>query len=314
MSSELNDLVTFTQGVYWISLDVALAVCGLWVFLFLYLLFHLDARLERVVCIGNLGWIAWLLLPYVGSLCFVPLASVLLDVLACDKAVGTDSLTFADSVLSRDCYVHCWQGSHIYYTAAALLGLLVFVPFSVFLRPLWQEFQPQLHIKTSSSHFLVKSIFQLLIILLRKTLYRESPLAHEITFLSLVLGFFLFQLKYRGFNYARVTHWHRLSLLGVLWLSLLTLLANRLSVSPSYWALAALVGLTGIVVFGWVWMRLHYPSLLVRERGVDTQRLFKFAFQFKESAANSEMVGVLNSRVRTSGILPTIEIIIPDNL
>ena len=85
--------------------------------LLLYVFFRLDEKLERIVLLGNLGWISWLVLPYLGNLCFLPIISILLDVFICGHgvAINPDDITYKDSVLFRDCYEECWQGNHIYY-------------------------------------------------------------------------------------------------------------------------------------------------------------------------------------------------------
>lgn len=303
LSAEFGSLVTFSQGVYWLFLDVALALCGLWFLLLLYLLLRLDAKLKGVVCIGNLGWIAWLLLPYMSGVGFTPLVSVLLDVFVCDRAVGVDpdSLTYSDSILRKDCSVQCWQGAHLYYSLGAAAGLLLYVPLAVLLRPLWQEFQSQLHIKTSSAHFSVKTIFQVLLVSVSKSLRRRNSLLHAALYFFLLSSVFLFTFKRNGFNYSRVAHWHRLSLVGTLWLSVLALLSHWLSLSPDYWLLATLLGWGVLAVFGVIYMKLYCPSMLMRPKGVDTKQLFRFAFQFTTNQETSTYVGVLNMRARTVG-------------
>jgi hypothetical protein len=130
--------------------------------------------------------------------------------------------------------VQCWQGSHIAYVSGALAGLLLYAPLAVFLRPLWQEFQAQLHVKATPSHYLFKTIFQITIIGLSKALKRENALAHGVVFLILLSVFYLLELKRNRFNYGRVAHWHRMSVLGVFWLGLCALLSSWVSLPSSY--------------------------------------------------------------------------------
>lgn len=301
-SVSLNNLVTFSKGVYWICLNGTLAVCAVWVLLIIYVFLRLDEMLKNVPCIGNLGWIAWLSLPYLGNLCFLPIVSILLDVFVCNHAVGINpaALTFSDTILSRDCYVRCWQDSHIYYVIFAIIGLFIYAPLAVLLRPLWQEFQVQLHIKTAPSHHLVKTIFQMLIIGLSKALKQANSLAHGLLFIGLLTGFFLFEFHKNRFNYGRIAHWHRISLAAVLWLSSLALLSNYVPLKAGYWLLITVLGWVVLVCFGFVWMLLHYPSLLVRPKGIDTQRLFRFAFQFRDNEDTRKTVEMLNHRRKES--------------
>ena len=303
VSAEFGNVVTFSQGVYWLCLDIALGICGLWLFLLLYLFLRFDGKLKDVVCIGNLGWIAWLLLPYLGSVGFIPLVSVLLDVFLCDRAVGADpsSLTYSDSILGKDCAVQCWQGTHLYYCIGAAAGLLLYVSLAVLLRPLWQNFQPQLHIKTSSAHSSVKTLFQALLVSLSKSLRPRDSLLHGAIYLALLGSFFLFSFKRGAFNYSRVAHWHRLSLLGVLWLGLLALLNHWVSLYSLYWLLATLLGWSVLAVFGVIYMKVYCPSMLARPQGLDTKQLFRFAFQFVTNQETKTYLDVLNSRARIVG-------------
>ena len=296
LSVGLDTVVTFAQGVYWVVLDVALGVCGLWVLLIVYLLFQLDERLKSVVCVGNVGWIAWFVLPHLGSIGFIPLLSVLFSVFQCNSAVGLDpsSLSFTDSVLAKDCYVQCWHGTHIAYLTGACIALLLYAPLAILFRPLWQTLDTELHIKTYPRFILIKTIFQLLLVALYKAILPVSTLIHSISYLLLMAVFWVLTLKCPGFNYKRVTHWQRLSVLGVLWLGVVSVLGQHVSFMGTHWVVFVLVGWCAVVTVGLVWMWLKYPCLLIKPKGVDTQELFKFAFQFHVN--NTNFVQQLNSR------------------
>ena len=296
LSMGLDTVVTFAQGVYWVVLDVALGVCGLWALLIVYLLFRLDERLKSVVCVGNIGWIAWLVLPHLGSIGFIPLLSVLFSVFQCNSAVGPDpsSLSFNDSVLANDCYVHCWRGTHVAYLAGACVALLLYIPLAILFRPLWQTLDSELHIMTYPRFMLTKTIFQLLLVALYKAVFPANALIHGISYLLLLVLFWVLALKYPGFNYKRVSHWQRLSVVGVFWLGVVSMLGQQLAFVGSYWLVFVLVGWGLLVGAGLVWMWLKYPSLLVKPKGVDTQELFKFAFQFHVN--NLAFVQKLNRR------------------
>ena len=79
---------------------------------------------------------------------------------------------------------------------------------------------------SSPSHFLVKTIFQVLVIGLSKSLKRAETVAHGVVFIGLLFLFFVFEVIKDRFNYARIAHWHRMSLLAVLWLSVLALISQ----------------------------------------------------------------------------------------
>ena len=300
ISGGLDEVVDFEREIYWAVLDLVLGISGLWVFLTVFLLLQLDEKLRDVICLGNIGWLAWNTLPHLGEIAFVPITSLLMEVFVCDQAVGMDSgtLELTDSILRKDCYVQCWQGTHVPYTVAVCVVLLIYVPFSVFLRPLWQEFEPELHIKTTPVFHLYKATFQLILVALSKTLGNSHTFAHCISFISLVSLFLLLTIKTQGYNYGRVTHLYRMCLVGVLWLSTVALVSEYIEISAGYWVLTVTVGWGVLGVAGYVVMRLYYPCFLVKPKGVDTQKLFKFGFQFSRSAENEQFVIALNNSRR----------------
>ena len=76
----------------------------------------------------------------------------------------------------------------------------------------------------------------------------------------------------------------------------MALLSVRVQVSAEYWQLAVVLEGLGVLGFGVVWMWCYHPSMLHGPRGVDTQRLFRFAFQFCANAETANFVRTLNSR------------------
>jgi len=161
---------------------------------------------------------------------------------------------------------------------------------------------------------LEKSLFQLLLLGFNKTFRRVNVLTYAVAYLSLVLTYFLLELRRGRFNYDRFGHWYRMSLLGVLWLGLLASLSHWVSMSSGYWLLTLVLGWTALVVFGLVWMRLHYPSLLYRKQGVDTQQLFKFAFKFSTNLESIRFLAKLNRRYRVSASEQPIHIHLPPDM
>lgn len=102
----------------------------------------------------------------------------------CDHAVGYTSLEYATSVLARDCYEYCWSKSHVIYVIFALLSLAFYIPSAIRLRPVWSDYQNFLH-KTFPVFLVVKSIVQVTLICLNKTLKQWYPVVNSVLFLCI---------------------------------------------------------------------------------------------------------------------------------
>jgi hypothetical protein len=91
----------------------------------------------------------------------------------------------------------------------------------------------------------------MLMIVLSRSMKESSGIAHAMIFFCLTLAYFLHSLRFKAFNYARMSMWHSLSLLGVYWLAFSNVL-DRIS-SPNYafvillfagWGIILIIGLT----------------------------------------------------------------------
>ena len=223
-----------------------------------------------------------MLMPIIGNVCFLPIISVLLEVFLCDQATGND---IADAVLTKDCYQHCWVFPHTLYVSLAVLALIIYIPTAVFYRPLWQQLQSNLHVMTSPAYLMEKTIFQLILIVLNKTLKRVWPLAHSIAFSAAILTFAGLTLRTSPFNYSRPNLWHCILLLGNFCLSGLYCLYSTYLITHVI-GVYVLLGLWGALVLVGVTVQcLRCPSMLYRKKGQDVTVLFQFQLTNRVSAS-----------------------------
>jgi hypothetical protein len=108
---------------------------------------------------------------------------------------------------------------------------------------------------------MVKSLIQVLFIVIKKTVQRTDEIAHAFLFLILLFGYIVFNRKYRTFNYDRIWHWNFVCLCGVLWAGVLAT-ANLLINQSFLFLLLMFVGWFALVLYGVLEMRLKYPSML----------------------------------------------------
>lgn len=273
LTLDLQSFFSMTQGGFWLLLDFVFAVCAFWLFALLMLHYDLWKCTENMCVFPTVRQLTDLLMPVMGSVCFLPIISVLLEVFLCDQATGNE---VTDAVLTKDCYQHCWVFPHSLYVSLAVLSLVIYVPPAVFYRPLWQLLQSNLHVKTSPAFLMEKTIFQVTLIVLNKTLKRVWPLAHGIAFSTVILAFTGLSIRTSPFNYSRPNLWHCVLLLGNLSLSVLYCLneADILSRTTSVYVLLGVW--TALVLAGVAVQCLRCPSLLYRKKGLDIAILFQF--------------------------------------
>ncbi|CAG9331435.1 unnamed protein product [Blepharisma stoltei] len=289
VSLDLQTFVKLENGTFWWFATAIIILCWLWALFCIEIFFQLDEKFNHIWFFRNLGNLADFSMPILGNLCFIPFIFILLEIFICDNSIGNDWL---DSYLTIDCYQFCWQGDHIIYATLSALSLICYEPFAVFCRPLWQEFQHELHVKSFPLYLMIKAVVQVVIIVLNKTLKRSSNIAHGFLFTFLMMLYIGCFYKFKAYKYGRFNLWHQLSLVGVAWVSLLSTI-NFLILGSSFpWISFIIGGWTITILIGFLIQRKKYPSLLYRKKGRETSTLFKFAFSFSaKSLASRSKIG-----------------------
>ena len=139
-------------------------------------------------------------LPAGSTLLFLPIVNFLSKIFLCFHSTAEE---LSASFLNNDCYQDCWQGKHIPYAIVCSLGLLVYIPFALYTKPLWQEWQPLLHIRAQPFPLLLKSAFQVLLLSLHSVLSDKYSFAHGLCYLGVMSVYLLFTLQFPPFNYPR---------------------------------------------------------------------------------------------------------------
>ncbi|CAG9313848.1 unnamed protein product [Blepharisma stoltei] len=302
ISLNLASVIKLENGIFWAVCDLVLACCLLWNSLCATILLRLNER-SNFVIFQYLDELGDFLMPILGNLCFIPFVSVLLDIFVCDEAIGNN---FTESFLATDCYQFCWQRTHIIYVILAILALLTYEPLAVFCRPLWQEFQIQLHVKTLPLFLMVKTVVQVSLVVMNKTIKRAQSTVHAVLFVAVLICYVIFVHKYKPYNYQRYSWWEFISLIAVIWLSILATINAEINGSSYGWIMTLLAGWLAIGAYGFLIMRKKYPSLLFKAKGHDTSALFQFAFSFRKST--SKISGKSLNLQSSSRISPGIEI------
>ena len=279
---DVQKLVTISHGVYWLVLNGTLGLVLLWTLISVLKFTHLHAKVAQ-----KCSWFEYwtvLLMPALGNMLFLPIISTLTGVFLCYKS-ASDSLS--DSFLNKDCTERCWQGSHTAYTVLSTAALLCYIPLAVFTRPLWQELQPNLHIKAQPSALMVKSTVQVFLIVASNTLKQEDPDTHAYLFFLILTLYLLFMLRFRQYNYDRLNLWQVLVTLAVLSLALFAHATSLSDGDLSNTFIIVLVAEYGLLAAVGVTLQLLLPifgTRLTRAKSRDVRGLFTFGFTWGERA------------------------------
>ena len=279
-SFSVEELLSFSKGMFWGVLVLVMGLVILYLILSVVKFTDLDSRLS--VC-STVGYWGDLLLPSLGNLLFLPVISTLLSTFNCYRSVGDN---YTDSFLNRDCYEKCWTGTHMRFSIGAAICLCLYTPVAVFTRPLWQELQPNLHIKALPLDLLVRSVVQMALISASITLKLNYEFAHALVYLAITSAYLAFVIKIKPFNYERLNMWRRLMIIGLVIYGLVGLIHNRIEAFNA--VLCTLALFISYVVLGGIGLALqyfirNYRALIVREKE-DKQDIIKFAFTWGKLA------------------------------
>jgi ABC-type branched-subunit amino acid transport system substrate-binding protein len=309
LTGNFSSSISYANGVYWVALNIAFGLIAVWVLLNVFTSLGLENRYKKSWWCEIVGNIAHIALPLLGNVCFIPLISVLMDVYICDQAVGYGSLGYTDSILAKDCYAYCWSKPHTIYAVFASISLICYISSAILLRPVWQDYQSNLHVRSYPLFLVVKSNLQVILVCLSKTLKRWHSFAHSILFLCIITAFGVFLSVKPAYNYKRASFWQVLSCAGVFVLSLIALLNDTVYNNPNF-KLVFLVGILWVLligtfhtVFGLVFQAYRLPSALYRKKTRDVQTILRFAFTNKVSASEIQpRLNLARENERASGV------------
>ena len=273
---DLEKLLPTSSKLLLISVVSSLAAVCLWICL-------LTAAALRRRC-GAIQ-LCYRLLPLLGNVCFLPIVTSLLSLFQCGQAASADpDPGLRDTYLLEDCYMSCWSEEHLKLTVPALLAFVIYVPSAVFLRPMWQETQETLHIPVSPAHLMVKSLYQLLTIVVNKALVHRSLLAYDIVFSALTAGYLSVSARCKPYGYGRANLWHFASLAFVLWYSVVVSLSSFLHTHELVWICLLSGGVIVLLTATQLLQVLFFPSKLYSKEGIPVVDLIRFQFSNRPQA------------------------------
>lgn len=247
----------------------------MWLILSLVLIFNLGKKWSRIYFARKLQAWSLDLMPYLGTILFLPFVSVLLSIFACDEGTGSG---ITDSFLAKDCHISCWAGKHLWYAILAGIALVCYVPAAVYCRPIWQDNYSGANILVQPRLTLTKSVVQVFLIMLNLTVYKYSQLAHAFLFFCAMLGYAVFLIYNPPFNYKRPSFTQVACLFGLAWLSLVSTLNSYIDVDW-FWMMVLGIGWSSIFIVCcvFIWKKTKSCLYTVKDKLIPPMIRFQFS-------------------------------------
>ena len=258
---------------FWRMFYSVFACTVAWIVLCITTIFKFEITYEDNFFCGRIQLLIDYVVPIIGHIGFMPFFSMLMNIFLCDNAIG-DSVT--DAYFNNDCTVFCYTGQHKSLAALTSISLVFYLSLSVYCRPRWESSQPSLNLATSPLYLCFLSIFQVVIVLLNKTLKTYDQVVHGYTVSAIIIGFIALTVVMKPYNYTR-SHVSQLISLGLsLWGILVSTIFRDVG-SILSWSLVEFIGFVVILTVGMIVLS-KCPSLLHSKKGVDISALFLFQF------------------------------------
>jgi ABC-type branched-subunit amino acid transport system substrate-binding protein len=273
LSLTFREFIQLTNGMYWVAINSVLVITAVWTIASLFIFGGVLIFAKCKKCLKDCSLIQWM--GVVSNVLFLSIVSILTNVYQCSYGVST---ALTDSFMDKDCLTFCWRGSHLHYAIGTTTALLIYIPVSLLTRPIWQELQPNLHIKAYPTTQLIKALVQMVLLGLAGVLKTEYPRIHGIVYICVVSGLIVYMMTNRQFNYSRVNMWQILQMLGSISVSIFALIqpnTRRIVLISTLFSLYFVFIAVGIALQCCV---KKYRSQLTRQKSKDIRGLLEFAF------------------------------------
>jgi hypothetical protein len=146
-------------------------------------------------------------------------------------------------------------------------------------RPSWQFYLHDLHIFTLPKFLMIKSVFQVFIVVLSKTVGKTNYRAHVFLYFFSFVIYLLLNKRIKAFNYGVLWAWHVTSIFCVIWLEFLIILNMMTSENFAY-VILLFTGWFLVLVTAFVVIKKSFPSYIIGQTNPHLDKLYMFNFRF----------------------------------
>jgi Receptor family ligand binding region len=282
---------------YWKFFYIFLGFICAWIALCFIVVLRCEVTCKRIFICNWINDLTELILPVLGNIGFLPSFSVLMSIYLCDKAIG-DNLQ--DSFLNQDCTTFCYQGDHKKYVSVVSVLIMLYLPLTIYCRHLWEKTQSCLHLKTKPIYLIILSIFQVIFVLLNKTLKVYDQSIHGYVLSGLLLLLLGITIYIRPYNYKRIDVMQSISL-GLSFWGILTATIFIDNLNLYIWIIAEFVGFSVIILIGIIIMT-KFPIMIYSVKGIDISTLFLFQFckDYQRYSRDTQSLNLMNENIQNS--------------
>ena len=273
LSFDFDQFYNLDQNEFWILFYSIFGFSVFWVFISLVMVFEVDIKYQDSWVCQQFSVFGNLIFPLIGSILFLPIFSMLMNLFLCSESVG-DSLT--DTFMDRDCYVYCYKGKHKALTAVTIVLIFFHLALGIYSKPLWELTQDSLSIRTKPSYLSALSVFQVILVILNKTLKFQSQFVHGCVCTILVFIFLLYTIVAKPYNHKPAFALQIASLVMSFWGLLISTMFRKFGSFASL-IITQFSGFTLIAIVFFI-LFIRAPSHLYSTKGINIAALFIFQF------------------------------------
>jgi ABC-type branched-subunit amino acid transport system substrate-binding protein len=276
-SLNLSSLNSFRDSNFWTIFYFSLGIGYSWIFL---ILIGISSTYFHLVKIENkVKNIKKLFTNIMSNYFFIPIETVLISIVMCDKASGPN---FNQIYSNYDCNQICWNTNYLYKTVPAFFLALAYVPTAIYFGVIWREKNTLASVKGNNLNIVIKRITYVLLIFIEKNLKIDYSLAYAIIFECVIVSLLVFTIVTTPFNFDRANLWEKVCIGCIAWNSFICILSILISVQEYIWLIIQLFGLVLIIAIGCTFHSKLPQSLLVVHKARSIVHLFRFAFGYED--------------------------------
>ena len=217
-------------------------------------------------------------MPYFSEISFLPFLSVIMNIYVCNLTIGNG---LSNSFNSYDCTTFCYTGKHLVYLIASLVTLFFYIPLFFYLRPIWQNFQGALDIMTNPSSCMIKGCFQILFVILSKTLRKSATNYFGIVYSVLLFVYCIVLLRINFFNYKVANLWLAVSVSLAAFAEFVYWITSLSIVNANACLIILTTGWFLMLISSYALQKTKYRSYLYTEDSLEVREIFDRVFRNK---------------------------------
>ena len=309
ISLDFNLYFNVTFEKFWLVFYAILIFVVLWIILCIFDILECSSRFSKFYLCRRIEDLALIIVPLFGHIGFLSIFSMLMNIYLCNQQIS-NALT--DSFLQNDCTKFCYTDYHKTVIGITTTVISIYLPIFIISRPHLESFQKTLHLKTKGIYLYALSLFQIILVILNKTLKSVNQTTHGIACTLLIIAFFIFTIWIKPYNYKRANISQLMSLAASVWAIGISTIFRNYSIVV-IWVIVEFIGILIILIIG-IKLLKKADNYLVFEKGREISELFFFQFfqNYEKYIKNSTIIVMSPTAKKYMEVVP--EEVVPEEV